>query len=47
MSDPWRAHVEALISYWLPPREVEWLREVKRQRYIPQPDRKRRKKRTA
>lgn len=36
-----------LYAYWLPPREAEWRREVRRLKYIPQADRKRRKKRTA
>ena len=34
-----------LYAFWLPPREVAWLREMQRQKYIPQPERKRRKKR--
>ena len=36
-----------LYVVWLPPREAEWQREVRRQKYIPQPERRRRKKRTA
>ena len=34
-----------LYAYWLPPREAAWIVELQRQKYIPQPDRKRRKKR--
>ncbi len=36
-----------LYAVWLPPRDAEWQREVRRQKYIPQPERRRRKKRTA
>lgn len=34
-----------IYAYWLPPREAEWGREVRRRRYIPQPDRKKRRRR--
>ena len=36
-----------LYGYWLPPREAAWMRELRRQKYIPQADRKRKKRRTA
>ena len=36
-----------LYGVWLPPREAEWLRELRRQRYIPQADSRRRKKKLA
>jgi len=31
-----------LYAYWLPPREAAWVRERRRQRYFPQPKRRRR-----
>ncbi|MGH2499512.1 MAG: hypothetical protein ACRDF0_05410 [Candidatus Limnocylindria bacterium] len=34
-----------LYLYWLPPREAAWVREQRRQRYIPQPERRKRRRR--
>lgn len=31
-----------MYAYWLPPREAAWVRERRRQRYFPQPKRRRR-----
>ncbi len=31
-----------MYAYWLPPREAAWVRELRRQRYFPQPKRRRR-----
>ncbi len=36
-----------LYVYWLPPRDAAWKRELRRQRFIPQGDGKRRRRRTA
>jgi hypothetical protein len=33
-----------IYGYWLPPRDAAWEREVRRQRYIPQPERRRRRR---
>jgi len=41
------AVVVYLYWFWLPPREAAWRREQQRQRYIPQSERKRRKRATA
>lgn len=34
-----------LYLYWLPPRETEWAREERRLRYIPKPERRKRRRR--
>jgi hypothetical protein len=33
-----------IYGYWLPPRDAAWEREVRRQRYIPKPERRRRRR---
>ena len=33
-----------IYGYWLPPRDAAWDREVRRQRYIPKPERRRRRR---
>ncbi len=33
-----------IYGYWLPPRDAFWEREVRRQRYIPKPERRRRRR---
>jgi len=34
-----------IYLYWLPPHEAAWLRERRRQRYIPKPERRKRRRR--
>ena len=34
-----------LYAFWLPPREAAWLREQRRQRYIPRAERRKRRRR--
>ena len=34
-----------LYGYWLPPKDTEWERELRRLKYIPQPERKRKRRR--
>lgn len=34
-----------LYGYWLPPRETAWAREQRRLRYIPKPERRKRRRR--
>lgn len=39
------AALAALYLRWLPPREAEWAREQRRLRYIPRPERRKRRRR--
>jgi len=34
-----------MYLYWLPPRETAWAREQRRLRYIPKPERRKRRRR--
>ncbi len=34
-----------LYAFWLPPREAAWLREQRRQQYIPKPEHRKRRRR--
>ncbi len=33
-----------IYGYWLPPRDAAWERELRRQKYIPKPERRRRRR---
>lgn len=33
-----------IYGYWLPPRDAAWEREVRRQKYIPKPEKRRRRR---